>query len=316
MDSEDANQASCILRQVRFKRYSRRSRARGDTRTLHSTHWLICCLLRWVPFSSAWAQMYLRLCPSPLCPPRVHLTSHTWWMKPGLPIFRALPLPCIILNANQRTKNGGGLGTRLYQPHSETTSPASLWDHSPSFTLRPLSQLHSETTPPASLWDHFPQPHSETTSPASLWDHSPQPHSETTPPASLWDHSPSLTLRPLPPASLWDCFPQPHSETTHPASFPQHCPSLIPRWLAALFSEHSPGLIRAGTSSFEVGRLKCFHWQSLWINTGSAWSCMQKKPMVVDLVSTSTTTLHLGTWSGIPHLQFASKNVSRKPHHF
>ena len=26
---------------------------------------------------------------------------------------RALPLPCIILNANRRTKNGGGLGTRL-----------------------------------------------------------------------------------------------------------------------------------------------------------------------------------------------------------
>ena len=25
----------------------------------------------------------------------------------------ALPLPCIILNANRRTKNGGGLGTRL-----------------------------------------------------------------------------------------------------------------------------------------------------------------------------------------------------------
>ena len=26
---------------------------------------------------------------------------------------RALPLPCIILNANRRTKNGGSLGTRL-----------------------------------------------------------------------------------------------------------------------------------------------------------------------------------------------------------
>jgi len=29
----------------------------------------------------------------------------------------ALPLLCIILNANRRTKNGGGLGTRLYMNH-------------------------------------------------------------------------------------------------------------------------------------------------------------------------------------------------------
>ena len=29
-------------------------------------------------------------------------------------VFRALPLPCIILNANRRTKNGGGMGTRLF----------------------------------------------------------------------------------------------------------------------------------------------------------------------------------------------------------
>jgi len=28
--------------------------------------------------------------------------------------FHALPLPCIILNTNRRTKNGGGLGTRLW----------------------------------------------------------------------------------------------------------------------------------------------------------------------------------------------------------
>ena len=28
--------------------------------------------------------------------------------------FYSLPLPCIILNANRRTKNRGGLGTRLY----------------------------------------------------------------------------------------------------------------------------------------------------------------------------------------------------------
>ena len=34
--------------------------------------------------------------------------------RPSL-FFAALPLPCIILNANRRTKNRGGLGTRLYR---------------------------------------------------------------------------------------------------------------------------------------------------------------------------------------------------------
>ena len=29
------------------------------------------------------------------------------------PFFATFPLPCIILNANRKTKNGGGLGTRL-----------------------------------------------------------------------------------------------------------------------------------------------------------------------------------------------------------
>ena len=31
----------------------------------------------------------------------------------AFPVFCTFPLPCIILNANRRTKNGGGLGTRL-----------------------------------------------------------------------------------------------------------------------------------------------------------------------------------------------------------
>ena len=31
----------------------------------------------------------------------------------AFPVFRTLPLPCIILNKNQRTKNGGGLGMKL-----------------------------------------------------------------------------------------------------------------------------------------------------------------------------------------------------------
>ena len=33
------------------------------------------------------------------------------------PFFTALPLPCSILNANRRAKNGGGLGTRLLHIH-------------------------------------------------------------------------------------------------------------------------------------------------------------------------------------------------------
>ena len=46
--------------------------------------------------------------------PMSTLRSLTWWMRPGLPRFCALPLPCIILSANRTTKNGGGLGARLY----------------------------------------------------------------------------------------------------------------------------------------------------------------------------------------------------------
>ena len=50
-------------------------------------------------------------------PPYVHLASTRRHSRDrfsqAFPVFRALPLPCIILNANRRTKNGGGLGTRL-----------------------------------------------------------------------------------------------------------------------------------------------------------------------------------------------------------
>ena len=50
-------------------------------------------------------------------PPYVHLAS-TWHhscdrCSQAFPVFRTLPLPRIILNANRRTKNRGGLGTRL-----------------------------------------------------------------------------------------------------------------------------------------------------------------------------------------------------------
>ena len=39
---------------------------------------------------------------------------------------RALPLPCIILNENRRTKNGGGLGTRLSHAGARSGSPQLL----------------------------------------------------------------------------------------------------------------------------------------------------------------------------------------------
>ena len=45
-------------------------------------------------------------------PPYIHLTS-THVMNSGLSHFCRSLLPYIILNANRRTKNGGGLGTRL-----------------------------------------------------------------------------------------------------------------------------------------------------------------------------------------------------------
>ena len=52
-------------------------------------------------------------------PPYVHLASTRRHSRDrfsqAFPVFRALPLPCIILHENRRTKNGGGLGTRLYQ---------------------------------------------------------------------------------------------------------------------------------------------------------------------------------------------------------
>ena len=49
--------------------------------------------------------------------PYIHLTStrhnsRDRCLQP-FPVFAALLLPCIILNANRKTKNGGGLGTRL-----------------------------------------------------------------------------------------------------------------------------------------------------------------------------------------------------------
>ena len=54
-------------------------------------------------------------------PPYVHLASTRRHSRDrcsqAFPAFRALPLPCIILNANRRTNNRGGLGTRLELAH-------------------------------------------------------------------------------------------------------------------------------------------------------------------------------------------------------
>ena len=52
-------------------------------------------------------------------PPYVHLASTRRHSRDrfsqAFPVFRALPLPCIILNENRRTKNGG-------RPGNEATS--------------------------------------------------------------------------------------------------------------------------------------------------------------------------------------------------
>ena len=81
---------------------------------------------------------------------------------PGLPCFvlrfafsiihesgraqkRALPLPCIILNANQRTKNGGGLGTRLLSScNNLSTHSRSLFLYPSSSRSHLLFMLHVE----------------------------------------------------------------------------------------------------------------------------------------------------------------------------
>ena len=53
--------------------------------------------------STGWSPPPYVIITSTSRPPDVSLT---WWMRPGLPLFCALPLPlpCIILNTNQRTK--------------------------------------------------------------------------------------------------------------------------------------------------------------------------------------------------------------------
>ena len=68
----------------------------GCCRQLHSTMF---------KFSCGWA-------PPPLRPLDV---TDMWWILPGFPVFTALLLLCIVVNANQRMKNRVtiGLGTKL-----------------------------------------------------------------------------------------------------------------------------------------------------------------------------------------------------------
>ena len=94
--------------------------------TTKTTHWIIhsSALLAWsklLVFTRK--KLTFRVCsihiwlsvPPPTCTSISHPLM--WWMRSGLPCFSlCLPLPCIILNANPRTKNGGGLGKRLMQP--------------------------------------------------------------------------------------------------------------------------------------------------------------------------------------------------------
>ena len=60
------------------------------------------------------------------CPPYIHLASTRRHSRDrcsqAFPVFRALSLLCIVLNANRRTKNGGGLGTRLSKLWSDVFS--------------------------------------------------------------------------------------------------------------------------------------------------------------------------------------------------
>ena len=60
-------------------------------------------------------------------PPYVHLASTRRHSRDrcsqAFPIFCALPLPCILLNKNRRTKNGGGLGTRLRLMYTSASVP-------------------------------------------------------------------------------------------------------------------------------------------------------------------------------------------------
>ena len=58
-------------------------------------------------------QLFLASFPSPT----PFFVLHTIAVSRPSPFFAALLLLCIILNANQRTKNGGGLGTRQRDSH-------------------------------------------------------------------------------------------------------------------------------------------------------------------------------------------------------
>jgi len=117
------NPASCILRQVRFKRYSRCSRARGDTRTLRSPPLTDLSLTTLSPVLACVGANIFAVVPLPLRPPRVHLTSHTWWMRPGLPHFSCSSASVYYTERKPKNKKRGRPGMCLPTTDGELVEP-------------------------------------------------------------------------------------------------------------------------------------------------------------------------------------------------
>ena len=84
--------------------------------------------------SNVWSSaLFLWLVPSPLCHSRVHLTSLTWWMRPGLPCFFTLfSFRVLYWTQTEEQKNGwdhqmvhGVMRVTLKQPIRVRGSPSS-----------------------------------------------------------------------------------------------------------------------------------------------------------------------------------------------
>ena len=69
--------------------------------------------------------------PPPLHPPRIHLTSFTWWMLPGLPRFNFLdlPIPYIIVNVNGRSKREIKTGKAWDRGYMELDCRSTIFHH-------------------------------------------------------------------------------------------------------------------------------------------------------------------------------------------
>ena len=96
-------------------------------------------------------------------PHYVHLVS-TWChsrdrCSQAFLVFRALPLSCIILNANWRTKNGGGLGTRQMHAHVLTGGCAavqsSMWIVHGCTNVLKTVLVKTYSFPPQGIREHY-----------------------------------------------------------------------------------------------------------------------------------------------------------------